>query len=167
MSSRTRRGLAGFLVVGVAFLGSCGSGDASGTSSTSTTEAAQETATTGADQITTTTTETDIPVTVKQLVGSWQLAAGEILTFDDAGTWEITEGDTPDEPFDGGTYQLVDSTLTLESTFGDGCEIGATGNYELAEGPEDGEITALSVEPRDPCEQRRAEMERGLQPVEP
>lgn len=157
-----RRTVSVLVGIALATLGACVSDDVSEVADSTTTEAPKAT-TTSLRQESTTSTTTDTPVTEDQLIGSWQLSSGYVLTFDETGSWEIAETETLDQPFDGGTYELADSVLTVVTTFGEGCDIDATGSYELVHG-EDGMDVADSL--GDPCTNRRVDFSEGFMPFE-
>lgn len=96
--------------------------------------------------------------------GSWLTAAEVLMTFAD-GDWEavLPEGHGWDNvtgvPFDGGTYEVAGTTLTLTTTDEDGvvrtgmsCEVGQVAVYEMTVSDDSSTIGLKAV--NDDCVRR-------------
>jgi hypothetical protein len=173
MPARTASRLIGLPVLLMLALlaASCSSGDTGTTEDpadvpTSTSTTAPETTTT--EQTTTSSTPIDpdpASVPVETLLGSWQLASGYVITFGEDGRWKVADPETPDAPFDFGSFEIDEATLIVTTDPGvvEGCDVGDTGYYEISV-PIDEE--GLQLDPiDDPCVPRRSDFGRGFAPI--
>ncbi len=153
----------------VLFVAACSSSDDTGnepptestTSSTTTTQAPTTTvapSSTTSSTSTSTTTTTLVPADPEELLGSWDVRGGDVLTFEEDGSYALYV-DLGDDPFDSGTYTFDGLTLVMTGVANSNYCPDETGSYTV-QFPD--EITADIDLIEDPCGQRRNGLTFGL-----
>jgi hypothetical protein len=154
----------------VLFVTACSSSDdtadeppvESTTSSTTTTLAPTTTvtpsSTTSSTSTSTTTTTTLVPADPEELLGLWDVRGGDILTFDEDGSYALYV-ELGDDPFDSGTYTFDGVTLVMTGVEDSSYCPGEVGSYTV-QFPD--EVTADIDAIDDPCGQRRNGITFGL-----
>ncbi len=96
-----------------------------------------------------------------QLQGTWESPGGALTSFAD-GTWETSAPAVDEPPFDGGTYEVDGTTMTMTTVLTATitptdftCEDGDVGVYELTFS-DDGSVLNLELV-RDDCDGRASE----------
>lgn len=105
--------------------------------------------------------EADEPVS-DPLEGTWQ-TSDVFMTFD-GGEYKVAQGSATDTPFEGGTYEVDGTTLTLTptpptadiETTGLACSVGQVGVYEMTVSDDGSEIKLTVVS--DDCADRRNDL---------
>jgi hypothetical protein len=88
------------------------------------------------------------------IVGTWiARAQGYLVTYRQDGTWDVRE-DFEMGPFDGGSWSLEGSVLTMGTEQGNGCPIGSVGQYEIELVDDGRSVEASLIE--DSCQDRVA-----------
>jgi hypothetical protein len=105
--------------------------------------------------------EADEPVS-DPLEGTWQ-TSDVFMTFD-GGEYRVAQGSATDTPFEGGTYEVEGTTVTLTptpptadiATTGLACSVGQVGVYEMTVSDDGSEIKLTVVS--DDCADRRNDL---------
>ncbi|MCU0279673.1 MAG: hypothetical protein MUE31_12375 [Candidatus Nanopelagicales bacterium] len=105
--------------------------------------------------------EADEPVS-DPLAGTWQ-TSDVFMTFD-SGEYTVAQGSATDTPFEGGTYEVDGTTVTLTpapptadiETTGLACSVGQVGVYEMTVSDDGSEIKLTVVS--DDCADRRNDL---------